>query len=79
MTVEPPLVAAENISLVDDVVTKGATLLAAASLIKDDFPNADVRAFAMIRTMGLVADIGGVIDPVVGTISECYGEADRNP
>lgn len=43
---EPP----RRITLIDDVITKGATLLAGASRLAEAFPDATVRAFALIRT-----------------------------
>jgi hypothetical protein len=79
MEVTPTMPSPEKITLVDDVVTKGATLLAAASLVQDAFPKAEVRAFALIRTLGLVPDIDALIQPVTGSISELYGEALREP
>ena len=39
------------ITLVDDVVTKGATMLAAVSRIKNAWPQIPVHAFALVRTM----------------------------
>jgi hypothetical protein len=58
-----------SITLVDDVVTKGATLLACAAIIKEVFPRAEVRAFALVRTMGLIPDVKRITDPCVGTLS----------
>jgi adenine/guanine phosphoribosyltransferase-like PRPP-binding protein len=68
----------DRITLVDDVVTRGATLFAAASLVAGTFPRADVRAFSLIRTLGLQADVERVIDPAVGTITRNrWGDAER--
>ncbi|MFA4887291.1 MAG: hypothetical protein WC595_03695 [Candidatus Nanoarchaeia archaeon] len=41
----------ENILLVDDVLTRGSTLLGCASKLKEAFPEANIRAFAAIRTI----------------------------
>jgi predicted amidophosphoribosyltransferase len=72
--------AGDRITLVDDVVTRGATLFGAASLVAGTFPSADVRAFSLIRTLGLQADVDRVIDPAVGTITRNrWGEAERVP
>lgn len=68
-----------RITLVDDFVTKGATLLAAASRVKEAFPEAEVRAFALVRTMGLVQDIEAIGDPCVGRITSRGSEVDRQP
>lgn len=46
MKVESSLDDPGDITLVDDVVTKGSTLLAAASLIAKAFPRAQLRTFA---------------------------------
>lgn len=69
-----------RIAVVDDVVTKGATLLAVASGVKELFPEADVRVFAMLRTMGLRPEVERILDPCVGTIRlQAWGETDRQP
>ena len=68
-----------HITIVDDVVTKGATLLAAASLIKDRFPDSEVKAFAVVRTMGFIDDIERIKRPCTGTITLEGGEAMREP
>jgi len=80
MHVTPPLSLPPKITLVDDVVTKGATLLGGASLLASAFPGAEIRAFALVRTMGLVPDVDQIVDPVVGTISlDAWGEVERYP
>ena len=65
--------------LVDDVVTKGRTLMAAALRLRQVFPEAQVRAFALVRTMGMVADVARVLDPCVGEIHWNGREAYREP
>ena len=47
----PPIDYPARIVVVDDVVTSGATLFATTRLIRDACPTADVRAFALIRTL----------------------------
>jgi hypothetical protein len=59
----------DRVVVVDDVVTLGATAMAAASRLQDALPDAEVSVFAIIRTCGLVAEIDRIVDPVVGTIS----------
>ncbi|MBI1379902.1 MAG: hypothetical protein GC161_02295 [Planctomycetaceae bacterium] len=54
--------------VVDDVVTKGATLLASALRLQEAFPTAEVRCFAMVRTLGREPDVPQVLDPCVGEI-----------
>ena len=68
-----------SVVLIDDVVTKGRTLLAAASRIHETFPNAKVRAFALIRTMGVIAGIRHLVDPCQGEIAWRGGDAQRTP
>ena len=45
-----PAIQPERIVIVDDVITSGATMLAAISAISDAVPDASVRGFAFIRT-----------------------------
>jgi len=78
-SVESPPVPPESIVLVDDVVTKGRTLLAAAIRVHEAFPCAQIRAFALVRTMGLVSGIGQLLDPCKGEIRWRAGDALRNP
>jgi hypothetical protein len=69
-----------TVTVVDDIITKGATLLAAASLIKAHYPDADVRVFGILRTLGLRPDVDDIVAPVVGTITlTAHGDTDRAP
>ena len=68
-----------HLVLVDDVVTKGRTLLAAAARLHDAFPAADIRAFALLRTMGFVVGVDRLLDPCVGEIRWRAGDAHRIP
>ncbi len=79
MAMESSLLSPRRITVVDDIVTKGATLLAAASRVQEAFPDAEVRAFALLRTMGLVEEIDKIVDPCKGTITLVRGEAVRTP
>ncbi len=65
--------------LIDDVVTKGRTLLAAAARLQEAYPCARVRAFALLRTMGLVPEVNRLLDPCVGEIRWRAGDAHRSP
>ena len=69
----------QSFCLVDDVVTKGATLLAAATRLQETYPQAKVTAFALVRTLGFVDDIDRIIEPVIGTITLRGDEALREP
>jgi adenine/guanine phosphoribosyltransferase-like PRPP-binding protein len=68
-----------RVLLVDDFVTKGRTLLAAASVLADAFPGVEVWGFGVVRTMGLVPDIGRIASATVGEIRFERGDAVRNP
>src|SRR5579859_349915 len=68
-----------RVVLVDDVITKGRTLLAAAARLQDAFPAAEIRAFAMLRTMGLVEGVDHLLEPCVGEIRWSAGDAHRSP
>lgn len=75
-----------EIVLVDDVVTAGCTLLAAASRIAEGYPGASVRAFTLVRTMsGKEVDVvvapatGTIICPCVGSIKPRGDKAHRRP
>jgi len=77
--VEPTDIGAARIVLLDDVVTKGRTLLAAAIRVRECFPHLPVRGFALLRTMGHVAEVERLVDPCVGRIRFRGGEAYRRP
>jgi len=80
ISVQDELLKPTRILLVDDIVTKGCTLLASASRVQEAFQEADVRSFAMVRTMGLVPDIDVIKAPCVGRIIAKPGyDADRSP
>lgn len=68
-----------DIVLIDDVITKGRTLLAAALRLQQAFPKADIRAFALVRTMGLVLNVERLLDPCVGAIRWNGEDAYREP
>lgn len=71
--------APDDIVLVDDVVTKGRTMLAAANRVRASLPHARIRGFALMRTMGFSTAIDCVLDPCVGEIRQRRGEAHRSP
>jgi hypothetical protein len=77
--IERPSISPERIVLIDDVVTKGRTLLAAATRVHEAFPSAQIRAFALVRTMGLIAGVQQLLDPCKGEIRWKAGDACRTP
>jgi hypothetical protein len=68
-----------RIVLIDDVVTKGRTLLAAASRLHEAFPGAQIRAFALVRTLALGSGVERLLDPCKGEIRWKAGDAHRSP
>jgi hypothetical protein len=67
-----------KIVLLDDVITQGCTMLAAAQLVARAYPDARVRGFAVFRTMSGV-EINQTRDPCEGAV-EIRGErAVRRP
>ncbi len=69
----------KEILLVDDVVTRGATLLGAANKLTDAFPNARIRAFAAMRTISSESNFVEINDPCMGTIALHGDKTFRNP
>jgi hypothetical protein len=69
----------DRILLIDDVVTKGRTLLAAAAYLRQAFPEMHVQAFALLRTMSLTSDINSLVQPCIGEIRWRRGDAWRCP
>jgi len=65
--------------LIDDVITRGRTIFAAAMRLHEVFPRADIRAFAFVRTMGFVAAIDHTLEPCHGVIRWVGGDVRREP
>jgi hypothetical protein len=64
--------------LVDDVITKGSTLLACATLLHEAFPEAEIRAFALARTLSYGPFPRDIVDPHVSTVRpDLFGDANR--
>ncbi|MEM1447466.1 MAG: hypothetical protein AAF957_06835 [Planctomycetota bacterium] len=55
------------LTVVDDVITRGATMLAAVARLEETFPSAEVRGFALIRTIS-DRPIAAVKEPARGTV-----------
>jgi predicted amidophosphoribosyltransferase len=70
-----------EILLVDDIVTRGATLLGAANRLAEVFPGAQVRGFAAMRTISDPSDFVATYEPCSGTIQyrERTGDTLRRP
>jgi hypothetical protein len=75
----PQLETPDVITVVDDVVTTGATLLAVASRLKEVWPSAMIRGFAIVRTLN-AGEFNSIVDPIAkGTILLTGGRTYRNP
>jgi predicted amidophosphoribosyltransferase len=72
-------IAPQRIVLIDDVITKGRTILAAATRLHEAFPHADIRAFALVRTMGFLTDVSRFLEPCEGFVRWGGGDARREP
>jgi hypothetical protein len=70
-----------RITLVDDFITKGNTLLAGASRLKEAYPDTTVRGFALVRTQYEIGHEGGgmnvfreIVDPISSMVTRSrYG------
>lgn len=65
--------------LVDDVVTRGSTLLTAAMTLATVKPELEISAFAAMRTLGKVPEIPSLLDPCQGRIWLDQGKVRREP
>jgi predicted amidophosphoribosyltransferase len=79
LSVPNPSVEPHRIILIDDVITKGRTILAAAARLHESFPNADIRAFALVRTKGFLSDVSQFLEPCKGFVRWAGGDARRDP
>lgn len=69
----------EDILLVDDVITRGATLLGATNRLVDAFPNAQIRVFAAMRTISPPDIFRNVRAPCTGTVELKGNDTFRRP
>jgi predicted amidophosphoribosyltransferase len=76
---EKPCTPPHRMVLIDDVITKGRTLLAAAARLRDDFPHSDITAFALVRTMGFLRRVDRLVAPCEGFVYWMGGDARREP
>ena len=81
--VEPPprngAAAGLPLTLIDDVITRGRTLLAAACRLREAYPQAQVRAFVLLRTLARNEALLQVFDPCAGEVRWAEGDARRRP
>lgn len=65
----------DEIVIVDDVITRGATMIGAAGRLAEAFPNARIRGFAALRAVSRPDEFKSIFDPRVGTIFVRDGDA----
>ncbi|HEY7889875.1 MAG TPA: hypothetical protein VIC29_16765 [Steroidobacteraceae bacterium] len=68
-----------QLTLIDDVITRGRTMLAAAARLREAFPEAQIRAFALVRTLGPDETLRRIFDPCEGEVQWVSGDARRRP
>jgi predicted amidophosphoribosyltransferase len=76
---EPLKLRPASVVIIDDVITQGRTLLAAAARLREALPDAQIRAFALLRTRGLISGITNLLEPCRGEIRWRDGDARRIP
>lgn len=70
----------QDLLLVDNIVTRGATLLAAAERLRTAIPSARIRAFSVMRTVSEPEDFVSLFAPTLGVIRLAEsGECFRSP
>jgi hypothetical protein len=68
-----------EIVLIDDVVTRGATLLGCASRLKQAYPDVRIRGFAIVRTISDPSLFNKIADPCIGKITLNGDDTIRSP
>lgn len=71
-------VAGADLIVVDDIITRGNSVLAAASRLAERLPKASIRAFAVIRTRSS-QEVDEIIDPVTGRVTQILDNGHREP
>jgi hypothetical protein len=79
LVIVPASMPVRRIVLIDDVITKGRTVLAAAARLRSALPDADICAFALIRTQGFLQRIEQLAEPCHGVVRWDGGDARRQP
>jgi predicted amidophosphoribosyltransferase len=77
--VPSPVPSPERIVLIDDVITKGRTLLAAAARLRCELPHTDIKGFALVRTLGFQSRLNRLLAPCEGVVHWAGGDARREP
>ena len=64
----PPSDQPMSFVIVDDVITRGATLLACFAKLREAYPDSCITCFALARTMS-DGDIQQLVEPIAGTVT----------
>lgn len=71
---------ADEILIVDDVITRGASMMGAVNRLAAVFPNSKIRGFAIMRTVSRSKEFRAIEDPQIGSIRlKANGETFRKP
>lgn len=77
--VQGELIAPTRLLVIDDVVTRGRTLLACVRRLQEALPACEVQCFALVRTKGLQPEVDRTLEPCTGRIFWTGSDADREP
>lgn len=70
----------ESVVLVDDVITRGSTLMGAANRLREVFPDVNIRAFTVFRTISDANEFTEFVEPVKGKVTLYQsGKTHREP
>ena len=75
---DAPILNSTHLTVVDDIITRGATMLGMHARLSEAFPNHTIGCFALMRTISN-ADVQERIKPVQGEISVYWGSPSRRP
>lgn len=79
VTLSKALIAPSSILLVDDVITRGATMLGVAGRLVEEYPNVQVKGFAAMRAVTNPDEFQNLLDPRKGKISLLGDQTIRRP
>ena len=79
MKVKELLFQPKEIVLVDDIITRGATIMGGINKLVEAFPDTKIRAFAMMRTISNPKDFVDIRNPRTGTITMTGEYTKREP
>lgn len=80
MAVQRDLGPVQDILIVDDIVTRGATLLGAANRLRESYPGVAIKAFVAMRTVSNPSMFRALNEPLVWTITlQTDGSTLRRP